>query len=273
MSNVDPRQEIRNAPERDPAELQSEADAARERIQRTIDNLDRRLSPGYMFDRALDAWRHRERGENAFTTNLVRTVRANPVPVVVSSVGLAWLAASDRRGPVPAQPRSSSGSSSSNIGQRASQAASRATQAASGVTSSARDAMGSARGAVGSARSRATRARGSMSGQGARAREGFSRLQDEQPFLIGAIGIALGAALGGAMPTSRTERSIASQYGGRVREAAEDTATAAREEAAAAVAPEKGRSEPEREQGPGESESGETRTSRPGAASESRSGN
>ena len=269
MSNVDPRQEIRNAPARDPAELQSEADAARESIQRTIESLDRRLSPGYMFDRALNAWRHRERGEDAFTRNLMQTVRANPVPVVVSSVGLAWLAASDRRRPVPTQ----GSSGGSDIGRRASQAASRASRAASGATSSARDAASSARDAVGSARSRASSARGSLAGQGTRAREGFSRLQHEQPFLIGAIGIALGAALGGAMPTSRSEQSLAAQYGGRVRAAVDETATAAREEAASAVAPETGRSEPEREQGPGETETGQTtHAPEPGAASESRSG-
>lgn len=197
MSNT--REEFRNAPTRDPAELEREADAARESIRQTIDSLEQRFSPGQLVDRALHMWRS---GDNEFASNLSRTVKANPVPVVMSSVGLAWLAMADKRPPPPPQAHSHSGG---------------------GVGHATSSAMHSTRDALGSARERASHAAGSFSSQGARAREGFTRMQTEQPFLLGAMALALGAALGGAFPRSRAEDEMIGKYGDRAREAAKHT--------------------------------------------------
>jgi hypothetical protein len=187
------RQEFREAPYRDPDELEREADAARESIRQTIDSLEQRLSPGQMVDRMFRQWRE---GNSEFTTNLTRTVRANPVPVLLSALGLTWLALADKRPPPPAGSYASSGSGGSTSG-----------------------AMRSTREAFGSARERASSAAASMTDQSARARERFSRMQTEQPFLLGALGLALGAALGGVMPRTRTEEEVIGRYADSAREA------------------------------------------------------
>ncbi len=189
------REDFRDAPSRDPAELEHEAEVARESLRKTMDSLEQSFSPGQLLDRVVHLWRD---GNSDFATNLSRTVKSNPVPVLLSSVGLAWLAMADKRPPPPPD----SGSSAAH------------------TTSSA---MHSTRDALGSARHRASNAANSFSEQGARAGDGFSRVQDEQPFLVGALGLAPGAALGGAFPRSQAEDRVLGKYGDQARDAAKQT--------------------------------------------------
>src|SRR5690606_6923458 len=44
-----------------------------------------------------------------------------------------------------------------------------------------------------------------MRARGGRMREGFGRMLEEQPLLVGAIGIAIGAALGAILPRTESE--------------------------------------------------------------------
>lgn len=187
MNTQDAKEDFRNAPSRDPAELEQETEEARENLRQTLDSLEQSFSPGQILDRALQSWRS---GNNEFASNLSRTVKSNPVPVLLSSLGLTWLALSDKRPPPQPQASSSSGP---------------------GAKDKARQAMGSAQ-------SRASNAASSLSGQGARARDGFVRMQEEQPFLLGALGLALGAALGGALPRSQREDELIGKYGDQARD-------------------------------------------------------
>ena len=94
MKRRDGQQEFRNAASRDPAVLEREADAARDDLRRTLERLDQQFSRGQMIDRMLQRWRERD---SQVATNLARTVQANPAPVVLSSVGIGWLAFADTR--------------------------------------------------------------------------------------------------------------------------------------------------------------------------------
>lgn len=76
-----------NVIERDLAET-------RARMDRRLDALQDRLSPGQI---ANDALAYVQGGDGAdFARDLVARVKANPLPAVVTGVGLAWLMASER---------------------------------------------------------------------------------------------------------------------------------------------------------------------------------
>ncbi|MBL8658173.1 MAG: DUF3618 domain-containing protein [Rhodospirillales bacterium] len=80
--------------DKSPDEIEQEIIATREHIDRTLDVLTERLSPGGLFDQAMHT--ARETG-GEFTLNLGRTVRDNPVPVALLGLGLGWLMVADRQ--------------------------------------------------------------------------------------------------------------------------------------------------------------------------------
>ena len=92
--------ELKDDIRKDPDELKREADQARDALEETLYELEQRLSPSALVDRVVTAVK-----ENAgdFGTNLLSQVRNNPVPTVLSSVGLAWLMAASKRPPPAAR--------------------------------------------------------------------------------------------------------------------------------------------------------------------------
>jgi len=70
-------------------EVQREVRESRAELEGTLEAIQRRLSPGQLFDQAVDYMQGS--GGNEFLHNLGATVRDNPVPVVLMSTGLAWL--------------------------------------------------------------------------------------------------------------------------------------------------------------------------------------
>ena len=106
---------IRANAQRDPAELEREIDETRADISRVIDALGERLSPGQLLDQALGMVKSHG-GE--FAGNLGRTAKYNPVPLLLTGVGLAWLMA---RGDTPPPPDWDAGvdSEGPGLGERA----------------------------------------------------------------------------------------------------------------------------------------------------------
>jgi cell division septum initiation protein DivIVA len=76
-------------------EVQREVQQSRAEVEEAIEAIQERLSPGQLFDQAVDYMRGS--GGNEFLRNLGATVRDNPVPIVLMSTGLAWLMLSGRR--------------------------------------------------------------------------------------------------------------------------------------------------------------------------------
>jgi ElaB/YqjD/DUF883 family membrane-anchored ribosome-binding protein len=185
---------------RDPDEIERDIDRTRISLGRTIDELESRLSPGQMLDQVLGVAR-RHGGD--FATNLGRSAENHPMPLLLTAVGIAWMMASANQPPPPARARTER--AGSGIADRASGAKHRMQH---GV-----DSARSAAGAVGDRASRASHAVGDsvshaserVREQSQRMRQGFSRMMEEQPLLVGAMGIALGAALGAVLPRSEAE--------------------------------------------------------------------
>jgi hypothetical protein len=81
---------------RDPREIEAELDRTRIQMSNTLDELQRKLSPGELFDQTLSYVRSNGGGEFASTLRL--TVARNPLPVALVGLGLAWLMISGRSG-------------------------------------------------------------------------------------------------------------------------------------------------------------------------------
>ena len=72
------------------AELQREIELQRSRVENTIDQIQDKLSPGQLVDELLA---YTKGGGGEFLTSLQRNVTANPLPVALLGVSLAWLMA------------------------------------------------------------------------------------------------------------------------------------------------------------------------------------
>lgn len=74
-----------------PAEIRHEIEVTRARIDRTIDVLQERLSPSYLAQQTMDSIKYRSKKTG---NRLVNLISDNPVPAILTGVGLAWLISS-----------------------------------------------------------------------------------------------------------------------------------------------------------------------------------
>jgi hypothetical protein len=267
------------------SELEREVNAERENISNTVDALMSKASMNNVVEEIVKVIS--ENGGLA-SRNLGRTLRDNPLPALLTGVGLAWLMAggggprlhrSDRARwdddrtyepdydrdydeyadygeeeayalsqtgevPTPTTPYDvssghgtayaagdplgagtqyepgSSTPSKPGMGERLSGAAGKAREGAGAAAEGARQraaaassaagrAFGSAgsalRGAGEAARDRAYRARRSTMHAGRYGRDNLESLMQDHPLVFGAVAVAIGAAIGGALPRSETE--------------------------------------------------------------------
>lgn len=84
------------------AELEEDVAQSRARIEETVEEIQRRLSPGQLLDEVLLLSRSETplaQHGRAFGAELVKTITANPIPVALVAVGLAWLVIGHKRNP------------------------------------------------------------------------------------------------------------------------------------------------------------------------------
>ena len=109
------------------------------------------------------------------------------------------------------------------IGERVSDAVDGLRERASDFTHAAGDRVGQAgdavRGAGASARHHAGSARRGAAGTGRDLQNSLDRLIEDQPLVLGAIAMALGAAVGGAMPRTRAEDKMFGERSDRAKDA------------------------------------------------------
>lgn len=227
-------QRINEDSRRDPDTLEREAEAARRDIQHTMDLLEQRLSPGQLLDRALAMGRE-QGGE--FAANLGRQLKYHPIPLLLTAVGISWLALAENR-PVPSgnggvsAGDGSVADSARRLGDKARGKLGDMTGNVSGTLQSASERMHQS---ADSLRARAAGGAESMRHQRERARQYFEQTLHEQPLVLGALGLALGAVVGGMLPRSRYEDRAIGQYGERLREQARSTAEEAKQVGARAA--------------------------------------
>jgi ElaB/YqjD/DUF883 family membrane-anchored ribosome-binding protein len=227
VSDLNNTSNLRDDARKDPATLEREIDQTRANMDRTLGALERKFSPGQLLDQAMEF--ARENG-GEFANNLGRSVKENPVPALLTAVGIAWMVASSNR-PKPSladayddryarddlnaggfddtgyeddagdqkegltdkaqRLKASAEGSLSDAGQRVKSAAERARQ----KLASTKDTVSAG----------LRRSSGTAQLQTQRVREGFNSLLTEQPLLLGALGIAVGAAIGAVLPATEQE--------------------------------------------------------------------
>ncbi|MFC6477798.1 DUF3618 domain-containing protein [Pseudomonas asuensis] len=74
--------------QKDPATLEREIDQQRDSINDIVNALESRLSPGELLDKAMT---YAKGNGGEFINNLGSTIKANPVPTLLTSVGLMWM--------------------------------------------------------------------------------------------------------------------------------------------------------------------------------------
>lgn len=179
----DDRQDGTKSPER----LEHEVDQARARLGRTVSELSDRLSPGEMIDQALGM--AREHG-GEFGRNLGAQVKNNPMPIILTSIGISWMMmSSGHNGAAHAYDKSDTGTDKDGrsfkdaLGDTAAKSRDKAAAVGDRVHDAAVNVKESAQ----------------------NARESLVQFYRDQPLLAGSVGIAIGAALGALVPPTHME--------------------------------------------------------------------
>src|SRR5690606_16477572 len=86
------RQDMHKAPD----ELEREIDMTRAELQATLEELEHRLSPSELLS---ELWGQVRRHGGEFGGNLGHSLKENPVPALLTSIGIAWMMASNGRHP------------------------------------------------------------------------------------------------------------------------------------------------------------------------------
>jgi hypothetical protein len=184
------RSENPRSENRDKVELEREGDEIREDLDRTLDALGRKLAPDRLMERSVEYLR--ENGSQV-VQEIGQTVRAHPLPILLTAAGLVWLTGSIVTG------RSGNGSAGAR----------RRTRRAS----SDGDGQYSRTGGNGTSRGGKTRR---VLRQGAatvrdKAQDigsGISDLVRNQPLAVGALAVATGAIIGAALPVTSYESEL-----------------------------------------------------------------
>lgn len=207
--------EYRSDSDKDPRELEREVDQQRAHLEDTITALAQRFVPSQWLDQIVNYTR--QSGGGDLTRNLMETVRANPIPTLLTATGITWLLMGPNR-----RPPSYESSRYEDYG-----SAEEPSSASYGVDTAYDPHAGEGHHELGTSdrlRHMSESARHMASRSRHQSQAGFERLLREQPLAIGVMGIALGALLGASMPTSRREDEMLSPYRERFNEKASEFA-------------------------------------------------
>jgi hypothetical protein len=223
-------------------EAQREVQQSRAEVEDTLEAIQERLSPGQMFEQVVDYMRSSNGSD--FLRNVGTMVRDNPVPVALVGTGLVWLMLSSSRSSRKEYDDEDDLLESygeSRYGAELSEDAGQSAGWGESARDTAREWSRSARSRARSVRERARRLgssarhRVSETGEqlwhgagdranyyGRRVRRGFFDTLHEQPLVLGALGLAAGAAIGAALPGTEREDEWLGDSRDRLKERAKE---------------------------------------------------
>lgn len=192
--------------------IEDDIRATRRSIDDKVERIQRRLSPGDVVDSVVDFART---NGGAIAGGIGRGVRDNPVPVALIGAGVLWLALSNRN-------RLRAGDDTAEvIGPGQGTTAQKLRHKAADLRDSVRDGM---RDGSEQVRRKAGEVGRKTRAQAARAGESSGRFVKEHPVLVGAAGIALGAAIAASLPRSSREDRAFGERADAAKEAAKEAA-------------------------------------------------
>lgn len=246
-------------------EMERRVEATRAEVDRTAEALREKASPSALMDEVVRTFR--EKGGSDMLSNLGTQVKDNPLPLAMIGAGMAWLmlgsnsssgssTTATRRGsydgPDGYPPTGLYGADGANTGYAGdySQGGSDTGLKDGGLKDKAADALGSAKskvsGAAHSVADTASSAKDGLSsaahgaadrasGAVSQATDAFRGVAQQEPFVIGALGLALGAAIGAALPSTEFEDRHLGQFRDKALDKGKEAVQQAKEVAGAAV--------------------------------------
>ena len=212
-----------------PSHAEREVERARADLSDTLDALKEKLTFGQIFDEARTKFMSGDGGD--FLRNLWRQARDNPMPAVLAGTSLLWMMMGSNRerrqyGAATGF-RTQGGDGLRTAAESARETGTGAMEQARHAAASVGESMRSMAGTVGESMSsagHAARSAGETAGEfmqsamstaqdatrtaqqmGHETRRTISDLMEQQPLLIGAAGLALGALIGAMLPRTRLE--------------------------------------------------------------------
>ena len=205
----------RNGDARSAEELERDLKRIRSQMDHTLNLIEDRLSPHRLIDRALD---HLHGGPGLFASNLGRTIRRHPVPTAMFAAGLAWLLLAERGDKIERPYRRPGGDRAPYHLREASSLSGTSPpppihfEGEENMSGNWDQSRGNRRGlqdrfssTLEDTRDRIGQVGSIAQHQVDRARTGFEQMLEDQPLVLGAVAIALGAVLGATLPTTRIE--------------------------------------------------------------------
>jgi ElaB/YqjD/DUF883 family membrane-anchored ribosome-binding protein len=231
-------------------QLEREAEQNRARLAATLDELRERVTPGQVLDQLIEYAGDGTGGE--IVRNLGQQVRRNPLSVAMVGAGLAWLMISNRPSDRAAEQRvddaerraaarlaALSDRPTASVGDVATSAYGRVGEAASDVAERARASADSAyrstSNAISGAAHKASDTTAAVGRNAAAATRTLADFCNDQPLVIAGLGLALGAVLGSALPSTETERRLMGEPSDTVKRHAQRLASKIYQDAKSAV--------------------------------------
>jgi len=193
------------------SDLEREGEQIRADLDRTLDEIERKFSPGELLDRSMEFLRD---NGSEFLKEAGETVRRNPVPVLLTAAGLIWLTtavASSRSSSARFSARRDEGKE--EFSEYRGSSAGEYGDAGEGLDNFVE--QGSRRGAKSRVRATTRNLKGKLSNsmqtvqeQTERAGANLGNLVREQPVALGALALAAGALLGAALPITQYENRV-----------------------------------------------------------------
>lgn len=200
------------------AEVEREVEASRGALDRTVDALKEKMTPGQLFD---EASRMMGGAGQQVASKFLEQAKDNPMPLAVMGLGLAWLMTSNQHSAGPGSSRAYSNpyeraaftpESSNGVSDKLHAAADKAAELTSGSRDKVADMAAGATDATRRALHELTGAASGVGGEASRyahsAQRSFMQLLESEPLLLGAAGLLVGAAIGAALPSTEAEDKL-----------------------------------------------------------------
>jgi hypothetical protein len=182
------------------AAIERDLEDTRQRIDITLSELIERMSPGELLDQALGYLRRGTEAPGRFAANLGHAVQDNPLPIALIGIGVAWLAVGEKLPARRWQTEALAGQEGESLKDKV-----------GGAVESAQEKVAAVGDRMRHAGERATEATHRIGERAAAAGSQLKQMVDERPLFLGLAGLAIGAALGGALPPTESEDALLGQ--------------------------------------------------------------
>ncbi len=187
-----------------PEEIEEEINQTRAEMSHTLDALERKLSPGQLMDEVLSYMRN---GPGEFAQNLGTSIKQNPLSIALIATGIGWLMMSGNSS-VSGKSSNMSSSMVDELKETTSEMKNKAASIRQRGADMAHGVQDTTSHLASSAKEQASRLSNMARSQTQQASNRVNAIIHEQPLILAAIGIAVGAAMGSALPTTDEENRL-----------------------------------------------------------------